>query len=537
MKQKIMILGAGLMQSPAIKSAQNLGYEVVVVDGNPNAPCIELADSFEHIDLKDKDSLVKLADKINSSSNMLAAVFTAGTDFSANVAFVSEHCGLFGHSYKSCINASNKVRMRECFKKFNVPSPSFEEIDSEKLKDLLANKNKIKYPKVIKPVDNMGGRGCRLVRNSEELENAVLLAIQNSRTSKAIFEDYMEGPEFSIDSVVYNGTLTITGFADRHIYYPPYFIETGHTMPTAIDEKIKNELIATFALGIKSLGLTCGVAKADIKYTKNGPMIGEIAARLSGGYMSGWTYPYSSDCNLTEQALLISLGKEPDFLIKNRVPIEWTPHDSVQGFEKPFELYELKSKKVSAERAWISIPGKIKAIEGYDSVKKSNIVKDILPRTKIGDNVNFPRNNVEKCGNVITVSNDYAKAVVGAEKAISSITVRLEPFNKVTDDFLNGKEESDEKGFPPSAFDIQLTSEDFIDIPSNQPVEKFMSCSLEKKCDLLKDWNHNTLRTVLQRFDLICPNHSKLDGKKFWSSVIRGSIQGALYVADCSMEK
>ena len=205
----------------------------------------------------------------------------------------------------------------------------------------------------------MGGRGCRLIRTEGELTPAVTHAIENSRTHRAIFEDYMEGAEFSIDSVVYNGTLTITGFADRHIFYPPYFIEMGHSLPSKCEPKIKNELIATFALGIKALGLTCGVAKADIKYTKNGPMIGEIAARLSGGYMSGWTFPYASGMNLTEEALKIAVGKEPDYLLSNRVSLPWQPHESVKGKAQPFELYEITNTLVSAERAWLSIPGTV----------------------------------------------------------------------------------------------------------------------------------------------------------------------------------
>ena len=54
-------------------------------------------------------------------------------------------------------------------------------------------------------------------------------------------EEYMEGPEFSIDALVYDGTMTITGFADRHIFFPPYFIEMGHTMPTRISKDKYNE--------------------------------------------------------------------------------------------------------------------------------------------------------------------------------------------------------------------------------------------------------------------------------------------------------
>ena len=59
--KKIMILGAGLMQKPAILAAKELGFESVVVDGNPKAVSVPLADRFEPIDLKDRESLLRLA--------------------------------------------------------------------------------------------------------------------------------------------------------------------------------------------------------------------------------------------------------------------------------------------------------------------------------------------------------------------------------------------------------------------------------------------------------------------------------------------
>ena len=137
-EKAVIILGAGLMQKPAICAAKELGFKTVVADGNPDAVCSKMADIFEPVDLKDKDGLVHLAEKIKEKGMVIAGVFTAGTDFSANTAYVAEHLGLFGHRYESCLNASNKVRMRGCFKKNGVPSPEFEEVD-EKLQGIMVN--------------------------------------------------------------------------------------------------------------------------------------------------------------------------------------------------------------------------------------------------------------------------------------------------------------------------------------------------------------------------------------------------------------
>ena len=123
----VLILGAGLMQKPAIQAAKKLGYHVTVVDANPAAVCVPFADCFEPVDLKDKDSLLSLAAELKNSSG-LSAVFTAGTDFSASVSYLTEKLGLPGHTYRAALNASDKLRMRSCFQKCGVPSPLFIEI-------------------------------------------------------------------------------------------------------------------------------------------------------------------------------------------------------------------------------------------------------------------------------------------------------------------------------------------------------------------------------------------------------------------------
>ncbi len=55
--------------------------------------------------------------------------------------------------------------------------------------------------------------------------------------------------------------------------------------------------------GIRALGITIGCAKGDIKITPKGAMMGELAARLSGGFMSAYTYPYATGVNLIRASI------------------------------------------------------------------------------------------------------------------------------------------------------------------------------------------------------------------------------------------
>ena len=533
-KECVLILGAGLMQKPAILAAKKNHFKTIVVDANPAAASIKYADAFSQIDLKDREGIFEYANQLARSEN-LVGIFTSGTDFSASVSYAAEKLHLPCHSFESTLNASDKARMRSCFEKSGVPSPRFFVLSETASKEkAISYAEKLGFPCVVKPVDNMGARGCRIVRDKDEVYSSVMEASENSRSKTVILEEFMIGDEYSIDALVYNGTMTITGFADRHIYYPPYFIEMGHTMPSVIDEKKRLELIAAFALGVKALGLTQGAAKADIKYTKNGPKIGEIAARLSGGYMSGWTFPYSSSFNLTENALFIACGKKPCALLKKREPVLYAPHASSEHDEKPFELFEIPSKKVSAERAWISIPGKVHAIFGLKNAFLTPCIKNVFPRPiSNGDEVDFPHNNVEKCGNVISCSKNYGKALDFAASARKKVFIRLEPCNPRTDAFLHSSEEC---SFPPMAFPEYLmlktlglcgTIKENTSVLTNvgQGVKKLLESDS-------KDWNGRSILETARLFDRLCHHHPELNAFEFWNALLRGGIQGAVYYSD-----
>lgn len=508
----VLILGAGLMQKPSIEAAGELGYKTLVVDANKNAVCVPFADVFVQIDLKDRE---KIADLAMSYGDKLKAVFTAGTDFSASVSYVAQKCGLISHSFEAAMNASNKVLMRKCFKEKGVPSPDFVEVTESEIERLSSDES-VLFPKVVKPVDNMGARGCRLVRNKSEFEPALRDAVAFSRTGKAIVEDYMKGMEFSIDALVHEGNVTITGFADRHIFFDPYFIEMGHTMPSSVSEAVKKNVVDVFVKGVKALGLTEGVAKGDVKYTEKGAMIGEIAGRLSGGYMSGWTYPYASGVNLTMEAMKIALGL---------------------GKTLPSEI---ECNAVSHERAFISIPGVVSVIYGEDKAVASPFVKNVFFRVKEGSRVDFPRNNVEKCGNVISRCADRSLSLKGAEMAVSEIVLRLEKNNESTQNYLMGVENKYEKGFPYSAYELssdeliafekEVESLDSVIIGENESIvipESLASFAGERQ-----DFNYRTILNTLDKVNKYAGARKSVPAIKFWKSLIRGGVQGALYAVD-----
>ncbi len=513
MKPVIMILGAGMMQLPAYRIAKKNGWTTIGADGNPNAPCAPLADYFLPIDLKDRIQLAEKAGEFKERIG-LDGVFTCGTDFSASVAWIAEQTGLPGIPYKTALDCTDKIRMRTVFYENGIPSPLYREI-SEGM-DPLEESTSLSFPLVVKPVDNMGGRGVVTVSEKEDLPEAVKEAIRFSHTGRAIIEEYMDGPEFSLDSLVYKGNHVITGFADRHICFPPCFIEMGHTLPTNLGEDQKNEIVRVFKEAVKALGIENGAAKGDIKLTSKGVMIGEIAARLSGGYMSGWTYPYASNVPLVEKGMLIAMGRDPE------------------------DLSEYSSR-TSSERAFLSIPGRIKSMENLEEAHDTEGVRDLFLLVEEGDRVQFPVNNVSKCGNVIAVADSREDALRASEEAVGKIRIVLESDDPDTQAFL---EQPLDTPFPPSAYTIQ--NQDWLEHSGLNEFKpdynmKYAAHPLplpDSALLNLKDWHGIRLDTALDEIAAKRNLSVEKDGewtlfaRHFWYSMIRGGIQGVLWFLD-----
>jgi biotin carboxylase len=512
--KSILILGAGIMQVPGIRIAKRKGWRVIVADGNPVALARDMADQFEAVDLKDKEALLAVA-RGCAARGGLDGVFTAGTDFSSSVAWVAERMKLPGIPFETAMRATDKCLMRQAFEKAGVPGPRFACWTGQSDPRTLLGRG-LDFPLVVKPVDNMGARGVVRVDDEAALSEACEKAHALSRSARVIVEQYMEGPEFSLDAVVDRGRVTVCGVADRHICFPPSFVEMGHTIPTDADRPTVLGLEKTFVAGIRALGIDCGAAKGDIKLTPGGPMVGEIAARLSGGYMSGWTFPLSSGVEVTEAALDIAVGLHPADL-------------------RP------RFERVCAERAIISIPGAVEEVAGSNAARMVPGVEEVFLRVGPGDEVVFPANNVQKCGNIIAVGEDRFEAFGAAASGLACTWIKLKPLTEKTSRYLFSETGNDAfaqidddlkrrlGALPPFRGDLSRFSPD-----GRIPVEELPGLEESR----VKDWYSMTLGDAasaalrrgggdLQPLDR--GGKFVLSGL-FWRALIRASTQGGAYL-------
>lgn len=403
-----MIIGGGLFQVPAIKTAKSMGLKVAVTDYNPDAEGMQLADFPIVVSTRNINLTVNTIKEFHQTCP-LDGVMTVGTDASQTVAAVADALALPGIPFEVAERATDKIKMRRCLREHKVPIPDFRPIWS--LEEAEAALKDLPLPLVIKPCDNMGARGVKKILLPEDLISAFQEAKEASISGKLILEEFMQGPELSLDALVFDGRIEITGFADRHIERATYFVEVGHTLPSNLPPARQEAVANVFRQAIQALGVNLGAAKGDIKLTSEGPKIVEIAARLSGGWMSAYTYPLSSGVNLMKAAIQVALGETPTDL-------------------------QPKTALVSAERALIPSPGRILSIKGVEEARKIKGVKEIILMKEAGDRAEELTSNLGKTGYVITVGKTREEAIRRNDLARKTIRIETGESNVLTWDII-----------------------------------------------------------------------------------------------------
>lgn len=392
--KKIMILGASVLQVPAIEEAKKLGYYVIAVDMNKDAVGMALADKSYVVSTIDMEEVLKVA-----MQEKIDAITTIASDMPMRtVAYVCEKMNLKGISMDTAIKATDKYEMRKIMKNNNVPIPVF--FHTNNFDDFGEIVKNMPIPYIVKPSDNSGSRGIFKVENKKiDLKEVYEYVTKNSRKGWILVEEYMEGPEVSVESITYNGVTEVIAITDKLTTGSPYFVEMGHSQYTKHSKKLQNEIKKITKMAIDAVGIINGPSHTEIKITKDGPKIVEIGARLGGDNINTHLVPLSTGINIVRESLKIAMGEEP--------------------------IIEFKYNKGSAIR-YISVnKGIIKNISNIDTIKQEDGIEVVHIDKKIGDEVSNIRSSNDRIGYVIATATTPEEAIKKCENAIENIKIEL----------------------------------------------------------------------------------------------------------------
>ena len=388
-----MIVGASVLQLPAILKAKEMGLYVAVVDFNPQAIGIPYADKYYNASTMDEDAVLAAAEDYQPDG-----IMTLATDMPMRgVAKTSDKMHLHSISYDTAVKATDKYDMIKAFNESDVPSPWFFVADT--LEELKVHEQEVTFPCIIKPTDNAGSHGVAKVNSFEELLANYEYSHSCSRHGEVIVEEYLDGPEVSVEVMVVDGKVNILQITDKITTGAPHFVEMGHTQPSRLPTDTQQQIRAVAAAACIAIGIDKGPAHVEMKVTQRGPVMIELGARMGGDNITTHLVPLSTGIDMVGSTIKVAMGEQPDI-----VP---TLHcgSAIRYFEVQF--------------------GTIKSIEGVEDAKKIPGVKQITFTKGIGEESTPIHCSNDRIGFVIAQGATAEDAVMACEKAIKTIKITI----------------------------------------------------------------------------------------------------------------
>ena len=220
----------------------------------------------------------------------------------------------------------------------------------------------IGYPVVVKPRALAGSVGVVLAADAEELRAGFALAgaaaFSTLPTGHGVLvEEYLRGPEISVDSVVRDGKVTCVHVARKRLGFEPHFEEVGHLVTAWSREPWAQPVRDLTVAAHRALGVELGVTHAEIRLTASGPRLVELNARL-GGDLIPYAGRLATGIDLVVAAAELALGRIPDLAPQHdrcaEVRFHYPPYD---GTVRRVEVARAASADGIAYAAAIAGPG------------------------------------------------------------------------------------------------------------------------------------------------------------------------------------
>ncbi len=394
--KKLFVLGAGILQIPVIKKAHDMGYFVVAADDDPKAPGMALADkAIVPGGLMDEEKMVTIAKKEH-----IDGVIHPCSEVAMNVmGRINDELNLCGISKEIAIRATNKHLMREAFELHGAPSPkSLLTLDEQNAWNIFCKE--FDTDAILKPSRNSGSRGIAKVEKGilkEEFVRLYQRALDESRDNQVLIEQFVEGPEFSVEIVVWQGVPHVIAVTDKKTTDSPYFVELGHNQPSTFPLDIQLKLMNGAIAGCKALGLTNCAAHCELKIQNDRAYLMEIGARMGGDFISTELTHLSSGIDMVAATIDVVLGVKPDL--------------------KPSE-----EKHGVAIRYFTPQPGIVNKVEHTEMLRNPDVYSaDIY--VKPGDEIHEVRSSLDRSGHVIVTAATAEKAIREAEELINDVKI------------------------------------------------------------------------------------------------------------------
>lgn len=370
-KKSVLIFGVGDLQKSIINRAHMMGLYVIGIDPCADAYCKNDVDAFEIVGGQDFEGTCAVVEKYG-----VDAIVTAATDKPlVMMARIAEKYKFPFYSVKTAEWSTDKFQMKRRFEIGEVPHAQGRLVTkADEVKGL-------SFPLIVKPRDNSGSRGVVLCRNLFELQEASKEALSFSHLDSVLVEEFIEGQEYSIEGLHYDGKTEVIQFTEKTTTPFPYNVELAHKQPANLTSMQRDEITAIICKIAHCMKYENCPSHTELKINSKGVFVIETSPRLGGGNITSHLVPLSTGVNMEDQLLHIALGEQVD---TNTGRINQASGVSFLNFGK----------------------GKVKFISNIEGVANWPNLEYFNCKLKVGDNIDYFKSGLDRYGEFIVSANN-----------------------------------------------------------------------------------------------------------------------------------
>lgn len=352
MNKRLLILGAGANQLPAILRAVDLGLFVITADYMPENVGHRFSNQSIDCSTVDKAGILAAAKELD-----IDGIATVASDVAtATVAFVADHLRLPGCSVRTAEVMSNKAKFRSAQQEHGLSSPAF--AAGQEFSEIEKSMVLLSPPLMFKPVDASGSRGISRVDriDRQACMEAFHYARSYSRSNTVCVEEFIEGIEVGGDGFLLDGRLQFAAITHKH---KSDYVVTGHSLPTNISDEDQQRVLHELDAICRAVGHTEGPLNFDVVVSADAVTVLEMSPRLGGNGIPE-IIARGTAVDLIAAILWFSLGEE--FELPPCAPILRPCGSWVFGSEHAGRLVRIASEP----EMMASLPQVFKHVTQYD---------------------------------------------------------------------------------------------------------------------------------------------------------------------------
>lgn len=394
MPQRLLIVGAGPNQVRILQKAAEMGLWVCALDGDPGAHGFAHASAHEVDDIRDPDAVHSAA-----CAHQVDGIYPAAELSVEAVAIACERLNLPGIPPDVAARVRDKSLMRDRLTESRYPNPAYQRVETPE--DAVSASESIGFPVVVKPVDGNSSKGVRRVDAVSEVAAATEFALSVSQRGAAIVEACLDGDEYCVDGLMFNGEYYPGGITGKEVSSAPFCYDEAIFMPGSPDGDLCDEIQACAEDALAAIGFTTGTTHVEIMVTARGPQVIEIAGRPGGGRIPTDLIPIAYGTDFVADSIRVALGERP------------------RG---------TRTRARGAALRWIPAQaGTVARVEGEDSIAKMPGVLEVVLSVRAGDSLDSIVDCVtrDRVGYVLTEGDTGAQALERARDACAHCKVTV----------------------------------------------------------------------------------------------------------------